>query len=35
MQEARALYSYDAQDVDELSFNEDEIIEILKTGKIY
>ena len=31
--QARCLYAYDAQDTDELSFNEGEIIEILKEGK--
>ena len=28
----RCLYAYDAQDLDELSFNEGDIIEILKEG---
>ena len=31
--QAKTLYAYDAQDVDELSFNEGEIIEIMKEGK--
>lgn len=30
---ARCLYAYDAQDTDELSFNEGDTIEILKEGK--
>ena len=30
----RCLYVYDAQDVDELSFNEGDIIEILKEGNL-
>ena len=29
---ARCLYAYDAQDTDELSFNEGDIIEIIKEG---
>ena len=29
----RCLYAYDALDVDELSFNEGDIIEIIKEGK--
>ena len=31
---ARCLYAYDAQDTDELSFNEGDIIEIIKEGNI-
>ena len=31
---ARCLYAYDAQDTDELSFNEGDIIEIIKEGKV-
>lgn len=30
--QCRALYAYDAQDTDELSFNTDDIIEILNEG---
>lgn len=30
---ARCLYAYDAQDTDELSFNEGDVIEILKEGE--
>ena len=30
----RCLYAYDALDVDELSFNEGDIIEILKEGTL-
>ena len=30
---ARCLYAYDAQDTDELSFNEGDVIEIIKEGK--
>ena len=29
---ARCLYAYDAQDTDELSFNEGEVIEIIREG---
>lgn len=32
--QCRCLYAYDAQDIDELSFNEGDTIEILKEGKI-
>ena len=31
--QCRALYAYDAQDTDELSFNADDLIEIIKEGK--
>ena len=31
--QARCLYAYDAQDIDELSFNEGDIIDILKEGR--
>ena len=31
----RATYAYDAQDVDELSFNPGDVIEILKEGNIF
>lgn len=31
--QCRALYAYDAQDTDELSFNADDIIDIIKEGK--
>jgi hypothetical protein len=31
--QCRALYAYDAQDTDELSFNADELIEIIKEGE--
>lgn len=30
--QCRALYAYDAQDTDELSFNADDVIEILSEG---
>lgn len=30
--QCRALYAYDAQDTDELSFNADDVIEILNEG---
>ena len=30
---ARCLYAYDAQDTDELSFNEGDIIEVIKEGE--
>lgn len=30
----RTLYAYDAQDTDELSFNEGDVIEILKEGTL-
>ena len=29
----RCLYAYDAQDTDELSFNEGDVIEIIREGK--
>ena len=32
--ECRCLYAYDAQDTDELSFNEGDIIEILSEGMV-
>ena len=32
---ARCLYAYDAQDTDELSFNEGDIIEIIKEGETF
>ena len=32
--QCRALYAYDAQDTDELSFNADDIIEILTEGTV-
>lgn len=32
--QCRALYAYDAQDTDELSFNANEFIEIIKEGKL-
>jgi myosin-1 len=31
--QCRCLYAYDAQDTDELSFNEGDVIEIVKEGK--
>lgn len=31
--QCRALYAYDAQDTDELSFNANDIIDIIKEGK--
>ena len=31
--QCKCLYAYDAQDIDELSFNEGDIIEIVKEGK--
>lgn len=31
--QCRALYAYDAQDTDELSFNADDVIDIIKEGK--
>ena len=31
--QARCLYAYDAQDVDELSFNEGDVIDIIKEGE--
>lgn len=30
--QCKALYAYDAQDTDELSFNADDVIDILKEG---
>jgi myosin-1 len=30
--QCKALYAYDAQDTDELSFNADDIIDIIKEG---
>lgn len=31
--QCKALYAYDAQDTDELSFNADDMIDIIKEGK--
>lgn len=31
--QCKALYAYDAQDTDELSFNADDVIEIIKEGE--
>lgn len=31
--QCRALYAYDAQDTDELSFNANDVIDIIKEGK--
>ena len=31
--QCRCLYTYDAQDVDELTFNEGDLIELVKEGK--
>lgn len=31
--QCRCLYAYDAQDTDELSFNEGDVIEIVKEGE--
>ena len=31
--QCKALYAYDAQDTDELSFNADDLIDIIKEGK--
>lgn len=31
--QCKALYAYDAQDTDELSFNADDVIDIIKEGK--
>lgn len=33
--QCRALYAYDAQDTDELSFQTDEIIDILSEGNLF
>lgn len=33
MPQCKALYAYDAQDTDELSFNANDIIDIIKEGK--
>ncbi len=33
--QCRALYAYDAQDTDELSFQADEIIEIICEGNLF
>lgn len=33
MPQCKALYAYDAQDTDELSFNADDVIDIIKEGK--
>ena len=33
--QVRCLYAYDAQDTDELSFNEGDIIEVVKEGKYF
>lgn len=33
--QCRALYAYDAQDTDELSFNADDIIDILNEGNMH
>lgn len=33
MPQCKALYAYDAQDTDELSFNAEDIIDIVKEGK--
>lgn len=33
--QCRALYAYDAQDTDELSFQPDEIIELLSEGNLF
>ncbi len=32
--QCRCLYAYDAQDTDELSFNEGDIIDIVKQGSV-
>lgn len=33
--QCRALYPYDAQDTDELSFQSDEIIELIREGNLF
>lgn len=33
MPQCKALYAYDAQDTDELSFNADDVIDIIKEGE--
>lgn len=32
--QCKALYAYDAQDTDELSFNADDVIDIIKEGEL-
>lgn len=32
--QCKALYAYDAQDTDELSFNADDVIDIIKEGRL-
>ena len=33
--QCKCLYAYDAQDIDELSFNEGDVIDILKEGRLF